>query len=63
MSLMTATDFFEQHQALLEKAYESCAQAYTVTFQEFVDSVFGHITHTSNSQGADIYVIAPDIIF
>src|SRR5215472_12648051 len=62
MSLMTATDFFEQHQALLEKAYESCAQAYTVTFQEFVDSVFGHITHTSNSQGADIYVIAPDII-
>ena len=59
---MTATDFFELHRELLEKAYQSCARPYTVSFQEFVDSIFGHIAHTADSQGADLYEIAPGII-
>ncbi len=62
MAAISGAEFLRQNQALLKKVYEGCTRPYSVSLEEFSDSLFAHIFHSAKNQGTDATAIASEII-
>ena len=62
MGALGATEFQKQNQTLLRKVYDSCVRPYSVSLEEFSESVFSHVANSAKNQGGDASAVCVEII-
>jgi RNA polymerase sigma-70 factor len=62
MGSTIGSEFLKQNYGLLKKAHEGCVRPYSVSLEEFAESLSGHVAHIAKNQGVAVSSIANEII-
>ena len=62
MGSTNGPEFLRQNHALLKKVYDGCVRPYSVTLEDFADSLSAHVEHAAKNQAVSPSSIADEII-